>query len=83
MMLFLTFQAIHSGCCTVAARGSPSRDAYEIRTRLHIYAALPLVVIKGALELMNSGVATYSSVLSHTFNGHSYRPVLGATSRLQ
>ena len=25
----------------------------------------------------------YSSVLSHAFNGHSYRPVLGATSRLQ
>jgi hypothetical protein len=50
---------------------------------LHIYAVLPHVVIKGALELMNSGVAPYSCVLSHTFNRDLYRPVHGAASRLQ
>ena len=70
------------GCCN----RSPSRDVLRICTRLHIHAALLHTVIKGTLELMNSGVATEAlqfGALSHTFNGHSYRPVLGAASRLQ
>jgi hypothetical protein len=82
-LLGLNFSCVRFCRGAVAALGAPSTDAYQICSRLHIYAALPPVVIKGALELMNSGDATYSCVLSHTFNGHSYRPVLGAASRLQ
>jgi hypothetical protein len=56
--LFLRFQAIHSGCCTVAVLGPPSGYAHRICTRLHIYAALSPVVIKETLEVMDSGVPT-------------------------
>ena len=44
---FLTFQEIHSGCCTVAALGSPSGHAHRICTQLHNHAVLLPVVNKG------------------------------------
>jgi hypothetical protein len=42
------------GCCTRV----PSGHAHRICIRLHIYAALSPVVIKGTLEVMDSGVPT-------------------------
>jgi hypothetical protein len=47
LTLFPGIQEIYLGCCTVAALGSPSRDAHQICTRLHIHAAPLHVVTKG------------------------------------
>ena len=54
MTLFLTFQEFYSGCCTVAALGPPSRDAYQICTRLRIHAALLSEVNKSTESDSNS-----------------------------
>jgi hypothetical protein len=47
LWLFLIFQKIYSGCCTVAAQAPPFGQAHGICTRLHTYAALLPVVIEG------------------------------------
>jgi hypothetical protein len=55
LALFPAFQEIHSGCCTVAALGSPSRDTHQICTRLHIHA-VPLHVMRKGTEQMDSSI---------------------------